>query len=565
MQPQPRRFQFQFSNHHHSSSRSSSLHDSRIGLPFIITIRRSLLSYHHLCTVICSYASHSVSAYRTKVLHFEQDDYQSRGGRSSQLFTFNLNEFCRSLAGKIRTPTTKTLSLISTLIYTYHFSPFFSDSLSTTSSSSKTFATPHFVHFETTASLSSSPHQVDTFAPFVIRKPHLSGSAYVNTPEEEVVPPLIRVPRKDEEAQAPEEEAFDSEGNISSEESEASTIVGAGGDGEQQLSSSASSSNDEGGVAFEPKTEEESGSSSSGFMSAASSDRGAEDHLQEMSSFQEDPKMEQDTEEEEGEKTDEEGEEEEEHSKAQVEQPPSSPNRKGTSSLAAASSAVRFNNDVPLGDQLSNCYYITADWIDVPGFPTGVGVILTESTNRNFVPFSNNKSCRGTLPFNTNNNGNEGEEEDCITLDDCFELFSEPEVLGQQNCWKCPACRAPRAATKQLSFNLRRLPPILVVQLKRFKMGGSMIHRRKLGQLVRFPLRGLDLRKTRGKAAVDLCGELSPEEERDLPPPLYDLYAVVNHMGEAFMGHYTAYARAFDGQMGKLWIEYFYCSLYLHF
>lgn len=78
-----------------------------------------------------------------------------------------------------------------------------------------------------------------------------------------------------------------------------------------------------------------------------------------------------------------------------------------------------------------------------------------------------------------------------------------------------------------------------------------MLGRRKLGQLVRFPLKGLDLKKTRGKLAVDLCGELSPQEEGEIPAPVYDLYAVVNHMGEAFMGHYTAYARGFDGDMGE--------------
>lgn len=229
---------------------------------------------------------------------------------------------------------------------------------------------------------------------------------------------------------------------------------------------------------------------------------------------------------------------------------------------AAAAVSVQFDNDRPL--DLGDVYYLCADWIDVAGFPRGVGVSLSESyttstTRHSGGGFMNSFSAGSrSLLFGGGGSSNSSskfsssasdDDDDDISLDDCFQLFSEPEVLGQANCWKCPACRAPRAATKQLSFNLRRLPPILVVQLKRFKMAPNSIHRRKLGQLVKFPISGLDLRKMQ-QPGQDLCGGNSDSLEEAVPPPIYDLYAVVNHMGEAFMGHYTAYARAFNGEMG---------------
>ena len=248
----------------------------------------------------------------------------------------------------------------------------------------------------------------------------------------------------------------------------------------------------------------------------------------------------------------------------------SSRDKRTSTASAAAAVSVQFDNDRPL--DLGDVYYLCADWIDVAGFPRGVGVSLSESYTTSTTRhgggggggFMNSFSAGsrsllfgggGSNSSSKFTSSNDDDDDDDISLDDCFQLFSEPEVLGQANCWKCPACRAPRAATKQLSFNLRRLPPILVVQLKRFKMAPNSIHRRKLGQLVKFPISGLDLRKMQ-QPGQDLCGggggggENSSEEAVG-PPPIYDLYAVVNHMGEAFMGHYTAYARAFNGEMGK--------------
>lgn len=98
---------------------------------------------------------------------------------------------------------------------------------------------------------------------------------------------------------------------------------------------------------------------------------------------------------------------------------------------------------------------------------------------------------------------------------------------------RCPKCKCLREATKQLSF--WRLPSNLVIQLKRFRMR-SALSRDKLHTYVRYPLRGLDLEPYQSAyGMIDSNGRKVR--------PVYDLYAVVNHFGSAFGGHYTAFAR----------------------
>jgi len=73
-----------------------------------------------------------------------------------------------------------------------------------------------------------------------------------------------------------------------------------------------------------------------------------------------------------------------------------------------------------------------------------------------------------------------------------------------------------------------------VVHLKRFQ-SINRYWREKLGTTVSFPITGLDLSDW--------------VVQKDETPPIYDLYAVSNHMGGLHGGHYTAYAKNFlDGK-----------------
>ncbi|XP_069045485.1 ubiquitin carboxyl-terminal hydrolase 19 isoform X3 [Lepisosteus oculatus] len=115
-----------------------------------------------------------------------------------------------------------------------------------------------------------------------------------------------------------------------------------------------------------------------------------------------------------------------------------------------------------------------------------------------------------------------------FTLEQCLNLFTKPEVLAPEEAWYCPKCKQHREASKQLM--LWRLPNVLIIQLKRFSFR-SFIWRDKINDMVDFPVRSLDLSK--------FC----IGQKDDSQPPIYDLYAVINHYGGMIGGHYTAYAR----------------------
>lgn len=120
-------------------------------------------------------------------------------------------------------------------------------------------------------------------------------------------------------------------------------------------------------------------------------------------------------------------------------------------------------------------------------------------------------------------------EENNVTLDQCLELFTEPEKLSPEEAWYCPVCKEHREATKQLS--IWRLPHILIIQMKRFSFR-NFIWRDKIDKMVNFPTRRLDLSEY-------YIGNRPSNE----PPPVYDLYGVVNHHGGILGGHYTSYVR----------------------
>jgi ubiquitin carboxyl-terminal hydrolase 4/11/15 len=129
-----------------------------------------------------------------------------------------------------------------------------------------------------------------------------------------------------------------------------------------------------------------------------------------------------------------------------------------------------------------------------------------------------------------------------VTLDNCFEAFTKPERLDENNMWYCSSCKGHVRAMK--TMKLWRLPNILVVHLKRFEFKHSL-RRDKLDTLVDFPLEGLDmsrhcsgLNEIRGDSKEDLV-----DAEVDAT---YDLFAVINHYGRMGFGHYTAYCRQWD-------------------
>lgn len=163
-----------------------------------------------------------------------------------------------------------------------------------------------------------------------------------------------------------------------------------------------------------------------------------------------------------------------------------------------------------------------------------------------------------------------------VTLEECLDAFAKEEKIPEAYCSKC---KDFRVQTKRMS--LWRLPPVVIIHLKRFQFTQHM--RRKLRDLVVFPIEGLDLSRimaqestgpTEGKtdaSSVDLNGsskEKSLEEKEETKDgerlekqsgnqlkddgrseKLYDLYGVVHHQGALSGGHYVASLKSeIDGQ-----------------
>lgn len=140
---------------------------SRIGYPFIISVKKSLITFHLLSSLVCSYACHSVTVSRpAQCVENPQQSFTLRAFRSDDFYQ-------NQLSGESS-----------------------SDSL------------PHFVYYRTN---SLSPQ--DVLAPFVLRQPNFN---YNSEKEYEIIPPLKK---------GCEEENNISDESDNSDDSEASTIV----------------------------------------------------------------------------------------------------------------------------------------------------------------------------------------------------------------------------------------------------------------------------------------------------------------------------------------------------
>jgi ubiquitin carboxyl-terminal hydrolase 4/11/15 len=133
---------------------------------------------------------------------------------------------------------------------------------------------------------------------------------------------------------------------------------------------------------------------------------------------------------------------------------------------------------------------------------------------------------------------NSASETGAISIEDCLERFRIEELLKDDNKYYCRSCKEHQETFKKM--DIYRLPKILVVQLKRFSKGGGsskyggigrmMTGSSKNSDLIDFPIEGLDM----GKYLIE------KEAGKEY---LYDLYAVSNHMGSLYGGHYTAHCK----------------------
>ncbi|KAF7795008.1 hypothetical protein EIP86_006152 [Pleurotus ostreatoroseus] len=125
-----------------------------------------------------------------------------------------------------------------------------------------------------------------------------------------------------------------------------------------------------------------------------------------------------------------------------------------------------------------------------------------------------------------------------VSLQQCLDAFVKEEVMEKSDAWNCPNCKTLRKATKLLS--LARLPPVLLIHLKRFSVKGHFTE--KIETCVDFPLKGLDLTNYMPAPLPPGVGgalNVSQDDPRaQIPPYRYDLYGVTNHFGTLSSGHF---------------------------
>lgn len=140
-----------------------------------------------------------------------------------------------------------------------------------------------------------------------------------------------------------------------------------------------------------------------------------------------------------------------------------------------------------------------------------------------------------------------------VLISQLLDEYTTTELLDNDNRWKCPKCQRQTKLTK--TIKLTRLPQVLIVHFKRFKLN-ERGYFNKLDTFVTYPVnQELDLTPfwtgRTGTAISDSQHLMTAQEEeeylkdiptrRQQPPFRYKLYGVANHFGLMTTGHYTSY------------------------
>ena len=121
-----------------------------------------------------------------------------------------------------------------------------------------------------------------------------------------------------------------------------------------------------------------------------------------------------------------------------------------------------------------------------------------------------------------------------ITLYDCFDLYTEGEILDGDNQYRNEKTKKLIDAKKKIQ--VWKFPDILIVSLKRFSINGMRLTKRN--DLVDIPVDNLDL--------SPYCLGYTKKKSQ------YELYGICNHSGGLGGGHYFAFCKNQNGN----WYSY---------
>ena len=108
-------------------------------------------------------------------------------------------------------------------------------------------------------------------------------------------------------------------------------------------------------------------------------------------------------------------------------------------------------------------------------------------------------------------------EDKPLKLQELLRNFVREETLRREDAWYCDNCKEYKEAAKKLEF--RTVPPVLVLQFKRFKY--NELESKRIDTPIDFPLEGLDMKPFCTKTA----GKQRNQEF------LYDLVSIIDHYG----------------------------------
>lgn len=120
-----------------------------------------------------------------------------------------------------------------------------------------------------------------------------------------------------------------------------------------------------------------------------------------------------------------------------------------------------------------------------------------------------------------------------VELVDCLKTFTDQETLTNTEKYYCEICKERVDASKKIY--IWEAPEILIIHFKRFKTypSSSIANSNLISKIqtqIMFPLNDLDIK--------DCLCEIHKKSS------IYDLYAVVEHSGSYYSGHYFSYCKS---------------------
>ncbi|KAL4466051.1 hypothetical protein ABPG74_004288 [Tetrahymena malaccensis] len=153
-----------------------------------------------------------------------------------------------------------------------------------------------------------------------------------------------------------------------------------------------------------------------------------------------------------------------------------------------------------------------------------------------------------------------------IPIQSCFDLFSAQEKVQLE----CDVCKVNQLQTTM--HLLHKLPNILIVFYSYYKLYQKILFQKihlsrfqyqnglfeKIDDLVNFPLKKLDLSKWVFKDNKLLQTQQNSKQTQDNQNEIYDLFAVVNHLGNGHGGHYTSFVNVKEdgSELKDCWVNF---------